>query len=408
MYNFDNSDRTPDFNFEYYIKNLCSKTIKRRNYGALNFDYEQGIIAFNNKDYSLAENYFKKGIRKEKGSTHGHFFLGKTYFFSDINQCLHSLTQYFEPYLDVTYLQQMDDSFPPDLEEAFFLSASGCHIIEQFHLASYYYNYALEINSTNAITNFNLGLCAMELAQAFQIEDSEISYEHLREAKNCFKRALEFSKNSQYYWGMGRWHEASLDYFQKLTIKQRNDYNFHYDLAIFNYFEALNQCKTESPLKNIILSHLFRCIAKQAKHLYENKEFNRAEQLYTFLDENSFTHPKITRNGVSLCLLQQHYYKNSRLFFTNALEKTDSASERSLIWLNIALTYRFEKRFSKAELAIYEAKKMTNDHDLISLEEKKLTHAKASYSLISAPQILFKKENAVINNNSAIIEFNFC
>lgn len=145
-------------------------------------------------------------------------------------------------------------------------------------------------------------------------------------------------------------------------------------------------------LRNIILSNFTECLAQYGHHLYKNKDYKKAQEIYLealHLDPEHL----IVINQMGMSLVKQDCFPESRKYFSSILGKTEDNQEIADAWLNIACTYRLEKKWDNAEEALCQAKKFAPEDSSIADEEMKLNESKLTALLISAHQTLFGSSN---------------
>ncbi|MBA2710060.1 MAG: tetratricopeptide repeat protein [Tatlockia sp.] len=179
---------------------------------------------------------------------------------------------------------------------------------------------------------------------------------------------------------------------------QKNITN-NFDYAIHYYRKALGVCQEKDKgLKNIILSNLTECLAQYGHHLYRNEHYKEAQKFYLeaiYIDPAHLA--AISQMGMSF--FKQECFQESRTYFSSILEKTEDTQEVVDAYLNIACAYRMEKKWDKAQETLQQAKTLAPEDSSIGDEEIKLTEAKLSFMLISAPQTLFSNLNNVSQNS---------
>ncbi|MCA0403566.1 MAG: tetratricopeptide repeat protein [Proteobacteria bacterium] len=91
------------------------------------------------------------------------------------------------------------------------------------------------------------------------------------------------------------------------------------------------------------------------------------------------------------------------------MEKTEDKQEIADAWLNIACTYRLEKKWENAEAALSKAKQFAPKDSSITEEEMKLNESKLSALLVSIPQTLFGSSNPDSQGarSKTVLESNF-
>ena len=133
------------------------------------------------------------------------------------------------------------------------------------------------------------------------------------------------------------------------------------------------------------------CLAQYGHHLY-NKDYKKAQETYL---EAMHLDPEhlIVINQLGMSLFKQDCFPAARKYFSSILEKTEDKQEIADAWLNIACTYRLEKKWVNAEAALSKAKQFAPEDSSITEEEMKLNESKLAALLVSTPQTLFGSSN---------------
>ena len=126
--------------------------------------------------------------------------------------------------------------------------------------------------------------------------------------------------------------------------------------------------------------------------MYKNKDYKNARETYLEAMQLDSEH-LIVINQIGMSLFKQDCFPEARKYFSSILEKTEDKQEIADAWLNIACTYRLEKKCQKAEEALSQAKKFAPEDSSITEEEMKLNESKLTALLISTPQTLFGSSN---------------
>ncbi|MBI2786747.1 MAG: tetratricopeptide repeat protein, partial [Legionella longbeachae] len=216
-------------------------------------------------------------------------------------------------------------------------------------------------------------------------------------ALSFIKKALELcSENPVFLQSAASWYEQYIEVLERAVenedVVQKNiASNFSY--AIQYYRKALSVCHEQDlALRNIILSNLTECLAQYGHHLYKNKDYKNAQKIYL---EAMHLDPEhlIVINQIGMSLFKQDCFPEARKYFSSILEKTEDKQEIADAWLNIACTYRLEKKWEKAEEALRQAKKFAPEDFSITEEEMKVNESKLAALLISTSQTLFGCSN---------------
>lgn len=126
--------------------------------------------------------------------------------------------------------------------------------------------------------------------------------------------------------------------------------------------------------------------------MYKNKDYKKAQETYLeamHLDPEDL----IVINQLGMSLFKQDCFPEARKYFSSILEKTVDKQEIADAWLNIACTYRLEKKWENAEAALSQAKQFAPEDSSITEEEMKLSESKLVALLVSTPQTLFGCSN---------------
>lgn len=239
----------------------------------------------------------------------------------------------------------------------------------------------------------NMGLLHMKFAQDSLESDLKNSANFFNTAQVFIKKALDMcNDNPVFLQSIASWHEQYVELLELAiededTVQENIAKNF--GDAIHYYQNAFFYCKEEElTLKNIILSNLTECLAQYGHHLYKNENYQKAQEIYLKALNFDPEH-LVVINQIGMSLVKQTCFRDARQYFASILEKTEDLQEIADAWLNIACTYRLEKKWQKAEEALGKAKQFAPEDSSIADEEMKLNEAKSAATLVAAPQTLF-------------------
>ncbi|MFJ1270127.1 hypothetical protein ACD661_16335 [Legionella lytica] len=211
------------------------------------------------------------------------------------------------------------------------------------------------------------------------------------------KKALEIcSDNPVFLQSAASWYEQYIEVLERVVededaVQKNIVSNFSY--AIQYYRKALSACHEQDfALRNIILSNLTECLAQYGHHMYKNKDYKKAQEIYLEAMHLDPEHLIVT-NQLGMSLFKQDCFPEARKYFSSILEKTEDKQEIADAWLNIACTYRLEKKWENAEVALSKAKQLAPEDSSITKEEMKLNESKLAALLVSTPHTLFGISN---------------
>lgn len=350
-----------------------------------------GVKAFDENNYGIAKDFFLQAIEKNPEAAESYFYLGKCYFFCDEkHQATFPLKKFIE-------LRQNNSDEVANVSYAFDLLGQ-CYEAENKDTAALRcYETATKIYPSGASAWNNMGLFYIKSALHYLETDLANSAKLFKGAMFFIKKALELSSNNPVFLQtVASWCEKYIEVLERSVenesaVQKNIASNFSY--AIQYYRKALSVChEHDLALRNIILSNLTECLAQYGHHLYKNKDYKNAQEIYL---EAMHLDPEhlIVINQIGMSLFKQDCFPEARKYFSSILEKTEDKQEIADAWLNIACTYRLEKKWVKAEEALSQAKKFAPEDASITEEEMKLNESKLAALLISTPQTLFGSSN---------------
>lgn len=371
-----------------------------------NFFYNNGVNAFQENNYEQAKELFLRSTYENPEHAKSYFYLGQCHFFCDEKE------QAIIPLKEFIGLEQGNSLEVINVSYAFDLLGQCYEAGNKDTAALKCYETATKICPSCASAWHNMGLLYLKSAHHYLEIDLPNSAKFFNGAQVFIKRALEIcSDNPMFLHSVAGWYEQYIELLEKTfedeDATQKSITN-NFDYAIEYYRKALDVCKeNDIALKNIILSNLTECLAQYGHHLYRNEHYKEAHKFYLeaiYLDPEHLA--AISQMGMSF--FKQECFQESRKYFSSILEKTEDKQELADACLNIACTYRLEKKWDKAQEALQQAKTLAPEDSSIADEEIKLTEAKLSSMLISTPQTLFSNLNTVPQRtvNKAIQESN--
>ena len=353
--------------------------------------HADGVKALDEHNYGIAKDFFLQAIEKNPEVAESYFYLGKCCFFCDEKQ------QALSPLKKFIELRQNNSDEVANVSYAFDLLGQ-CYEAENKNTAALRcYETATKIYPSAASAWNNMGLFYIKSALHYLETDLASSAKLFKGALFFIKKALELcSNNPVFLQTAASWYEQYIEVLERAVenedaIQKNITSNFSY--AIQYYRKALSLCHEQDlALKNIISSNLTECLAQYGHHLYKNKDYKNAQVIYL---EAMYLDPEhlVVINQIGMSLFKQNCFSEARNYFSSILEKTDDKQEVADAWLNIACTYRLEKKWRKAEEALSHAKKFAPEDSSITEEEIKLNEAKLAELLISTPQTLFGSSN---------------
>ncbi|MDR3503643.1 MAG: tetratricopeptide repeat protein [Legionella sp.] len=359
-----------------------------------------GVNAFDKNNYEVAKDFFLQVIAKNPEVAESYFYLGKCYFFCDEKQqAIFPLKKFIE-------LRQSNSDEVANVAYAFDLLGQCYEAQNQDMAALRCYATATKINPSGASAWNNMGLFYIKSALHYLETDLVESAKLFKGALVFIKKALELGgDNPVFLQSVASWYEQYIEVLEKAVenedaIQKNIAGNFCY--AIQYYRKALSVCcEDDIALRTIILSNLTECLAQYGHHLYKNKDYKNAQEIYL---EAMHLDPEhlIVINQIGMSLFKQDCFPEARKCFFSILEKTEDQQEIADAWLSIACTYRAEKNWDKAEESLSQAKKFAPEDSSITEEEKKLSESKSAALLISTPQTLFGSSNGVAEDVAGI------
>ncbi|KTD41611.1 tetratricopeptide repeat protein [Legionella parisiensis] len=266
-----------------------------------------------------------------------------------------------------------------------------------------YYFAAIENDLSCVSARHNLGLSYMSLARDHLNSHLENCFILLKNAHIALNSALEICVNNpMLLQTTARWHEQYIELLKKLSKEKetQEDISVNFICAIHYYREALTHCQKEDiALKKIITENLAECYAQFGNHLYQNEEYEKAQELYSLVLESDQNHiPALNQTG--MCSFKQGMYIEARKKFTTILKQTIETQDQADAWLKIACCYRFEKNWDEAERSLSEARQLTSQAPSIDEELEKLRLAKSQTLLAETDQVFFGLKQNNISSSS--------
>ncbi|PUT38567.1 tetratricopeptide repeat protein [Legionella taurinensis] len=350
-----------------------------------------GVRAFDAKHYQIAKDFFLQAIDINPEVAESHLYLGKCFFFCDEKQqAIPSIKKFIE-------LRQSHSDDVANVSYAFDLLGQ-CYEAENKDTAALTcYETATKIYPSGASAWNNMGLLYIKSARHLLETDLANSAKLFKGALAFITKALEIaSDNPVFLHSAASWYEQYIEVLERVVedndaVQKNKAGNFSY--ALIYYRKALAVCsENDVVLRNIILSNLTDCLAQYGHHFYKNKEYKKAQETYMEALQLDPEH-LIVINQIGMSLFKQDCFPESRKYFSSILDKTDDKQEIADAWLNIACTYRLEKKWSDAEEALSQAKKFAPEDSSIAEEEMTLNQSKLNALLLSAPQTLFGSSN---------------
>jgi tetratricopeptide (TPR) repeat protein len=353
--------------------------------------HTDGVKAFDENYYGIAKELFLQAIDVNLEVAESYLYLGKCFFFCDEKQ------QAISPLKIFIELRQSNSDEVANVSYAFDLLGQ-CYEAESKDTAALRcYETATKIYPSGASAWNNMGLFYIKSALHYLETDLANSAKLFKGALFFIKKALELcSENPVFLQSAASWYEQYIGVLERAVenenaVQKNIAGNFSY--AIQYYRKALSVCHEQDlALRNFILSNLTECLAQYGHHLYKNKDYKNAQKTYLeamHLDPDHFT----VINQIGMSLFKQDCFPEARKYFSSILEKTVDKQEIAVVWLNIACTYRLEKKWKKAEEALSQAKKSAPEDSSVTEEEVRLNESKLAALLISIPQTLFGSSN---------------
>lgn len=353
----------------------------------LNSFHIDGVKAFNEGNYELANAFLHQAIEVDSGVADSYFYLGKSYFFGGkTQQAISFLKKFIE-------LQQHNSDDIANVSYAFDVLGQCYEADNKGTAALQCYQTATTIYPLGAPSWNNMGLLYIKSALHYLDIDLTNSKKFFRGAQHFIQKALAISSdNPLFLQSIASWYEHYINVLERVTdnetaVQENIASNFNY--AIRYYRQAISVCHNHDiALKNIILSNLTECLAQYGHHWYKQNDYKKAQEIY--LEALSFDSGHlIVINQLGMALFKQACFSEARQYFSSILEKTQDQQDIADAWLNIACTYRLEKEWEQAKEALSQAKNFAPDDLAIAEEDVLLNESKSAALLISAPQTLF-------------------
>lgn len=345
----------------------------------------QGVEAFKKGEYIQAKKLFLQAINLNHESPEIYFLLGKTSFLSDEkNETISYLNRFFELTLNTKNRENWPDAF--DL-------LGQCYAANnQNEVAISYYFAAIETDFNCVSARYNLGLSYMKLALDYLKSNLKNCFILLRDAQIALISVLELcGDNPKFLHTAASWHEQYMHLLNQSSTGKymQEEISVHFMCAIHYYSEALAHCpRGDCAFKKVITENLTECCVQFGHHLYQSKEYLKAQELYLLTLELDQSHiPALNQAG--MCCFKQEMYTEAIKLFVMILDQTSDRQVQTDAWLNIACCYRLEKNWEKAEQSLLKARTLAQDNLRIDEEAEKLKQAKSQALLVVNTQTIF-------------------
>lgn len=181
----------------------------------------------------------------------------------------------------------------------------------------------------------------------------------------------------------------------------------NYECAIATYTQVLELFSEANIGQLMIQFEYCECLSMYSDYLFQRAPDKRVQEILLILIKLA---SELNETFVELRSSDNNYFLN-RNNYHNLLENAPDiiSNHRSNAHLKMAYLYWSENRWGNANYYMGCAKKFaTNEQqiDLIEKESKTLTSQYNNHCL-KAPQLLFKSNNAAINSDESVVEFNF-
>jgi tetratricopeptide (TPR) repeat protein len=365
----------------------------------INANHIEGMIALDKRDYKKAQELFLKAIEIDPQLPESYLFLGKSYFLNDEKQeAINSLKTFIK-------LRQYSSADVENVSYAFDMLGQCYEAENKDNEALICYQTATKINPSCASAWHNMALFYIKLAQQYLEHDLAKSVKWFKDAKFFLKNALELcSENPVFLQTVASWYEKYIEVLEQLTeedpaVSENIIRNFNF--AIQYYRKGIAACgQNDSILKNIILTNLTECLAQYGHHLYRDENYTGAQQLYLEVINLDPDHLSAI-NQLGMSYFKQKNFVEARSYFSKIFGQTQDKQEHADAWLNIACTYRLEKRWEEAEKALIQAKIYSPDDLAIDEEKAKLTEAKLKAIYVVSKQIMFTNSEEEIETKES-------
>lgn len=356
----------------------------------INPNHLEGMIAFDKQEYEKAKELFLKAIASDPDHLESYFFAGQSCFLCEERTAAIDLLQ--------TYIKRKKQILIEiDNVPLAFIALAQCYDEQGNGAQAVLCSMAANKFHSPCPANYHtMGLLFLKFAENYLEQNPNYSTKLFEGAKFYLHQALKLCSDSPaILHSIGGWHEK----FTSLLIIKQNDpakITNCFRSAIDYYQQAIAKCRGEDLiLRNIIIENLTECLAQYGHHLYQNGEYQRAQELYTRVIKLDATHfNAITQLG--MCYLKRNFFAEARAHFSSILALTTNAQEMSDVWLNNACTYRMEKNFEMAEIELDRAGRFAPADDKYILAEKEaLMEAKSQAVLVNSSQTLFGSTNVV-------------
>lgn len=356
----------------------------------------EGILAYDKQEYENARNKFLQALESNPNHADSYFFLGQSHFMCAETQ------QAFECLETFIKLKQHSKADKLNVSMAFVTIAQCYESVGKDSLAINYYLEATKLDESNVAVLHNLGLLYLKSAEYYLKANLKDSIKLFDNAKLFLLKALNnVGNNPVFLQSIASWYEKYTKALTRIIIDKKSaqeEITGHFELAIAYYEQAIAACghgQNNLPLKNIIINNnISGCFTDYGHHLYDNKNFQKAQ---TFYLKALKLDPEDTSaiNQMGMCYYMQEAYTKAREYFEECLDLAQEPEERADALLNIACTFRGEKEWALAEKSLAQAKLLAPLDEYILAEEATLMESKLQALHISSPLKFFEKNNVV-------------
>lgn len=346
--------------------------------------HNDGVLAYQVNDYSKAKELFVRAVVFNPDNIDSHFYLAKVhYFLHEPGQAITSLKICIREGRSKPY---------ENLANVYDLMGQCYLLLNQSEKAINYFKKAMLFDGFCISAWHNAGLVYLKSAKD---SNDDLSPPIFENARLCLQKALDLSPNNPMMLNsMADWHES---YGRQLD--QAESVVFHLETAIDLYQQAISRAKEvkDTALITSITANLADCVAEYGHHLYRSKDFEQAKTKYAEVLVLDAEHAAaLTQMG--MCYFKQNNYDEARKYFIQLLQSPADFQASADAWLNIACTYRMQKNWAEAEVALKLAKNFAPDDESIAEEEIKLADAQLNALQVHSTQTLFGASAAVVKD----------
>ncbi|MFA6303711.1 MAG: tetratricopeptide repeat protein [Legionella sp.] len=346
--------------------------------------HNYGVVAYQANDYYKAKEFFVRAVVSKPDNIDSHFYLAKVHYF------LH------EPVQAIASLRICirDGSSKPyeNLANVYDLMGQCYILLNQSEKAINFFKKAMLLDGFCISAWHNAGLAYLKLAKN---SNDDLSAPIFENARLCLNKALDLSPdNPMMLNSMADWHES-----YGLQLDQAETVVFNLKTAIDLYQKAISKAKEakDTALITLITENLADCVAEYGHHLYKNNDFEQAMTKYAEVLKLDAEHAAaLTQMG--MCYFKQNNYDEARKYFIQLLETPADFQASADAWLNIACTYRMQKNWEEADVALKRAKDFAADDESIAEEEIKLVAARLNALQAHSTQTLFGASAVVVKD----------